>query len=113
MQNNIIVKGDYLLALVNELKKKCRDLENIKDNKILPTLKKYSTIETDNPMQLDKITDIGKQLAEVENDLRDLTARLESTIIPGYQETSQSIKKAFNIDFHNEIDDLIGKIKTE
>ena len=113
MQNNTIVKGDYLIELTNELKKKSKKIENIKNDQLLPTLKQYGLITTNDINQVEKITNIKNHITEIEKDLKNLTVRLENTIIPGYQETSQSIKKAFNVDFHNEMENLIDIIKTE
>lgn len=112
MQDKIIISESYLMELSNELKKKYNELENIKENHLVPALNKYSLL-INNTNQLDSINKIKSQITEIEKDLKMLTNKLDSSIIPGYQDTSQSVKKAFNIDFIYEMNDLISKIKTE
>lgn len=112
MQDKIIISENYLMELSNELKKKYNELENIKENHLVPALNKYGLL-INNTNQLDSINKIKSQITEIEKDLKMLTNKLDSSIIPGYQDTSQSVKKAFNIDFIYEMNDLISKIKTE
>lgn len=112
MQDKIIISENYLMELSNELKRKYNVLENIKENRLIPVLKQCGSL-TNNATQIDNINKIKSHIAEIEKDLKMLTNKLDSSIIPGYQDTSQSIKKVFNIDFHNEMNDLISKIKTE
>lgn len=112
MRDKIIVSENYLMELSNELKRKYNVLENIKENRLIPVLKQCGTF-TNNTTQIDNINKIKSHITEIEKDLKLLDNKLENLIIPGYQETSQTVKKAFNIDFHNEMNDLISKIKTE
>ena len=112
MQDKIIISENYLMDLSNELKKKYNELENIKENHLVPALNKYGLL-INNTNQLDNINKIKSQITEIEKDLKMLTNKLDNSIIPGYQDTSQSVKKVFNIDFIYEMNDLISKIKTE
>jgi hypothetical protein len=110
MNNKIIVNNDYLNDLVYLLNKKIKNLEDIKNEILLPTLKEYGmNIESQN--QINSINKIKTKVTEIEKDLKELSNKLEKTVIPGYEETVNSVKKIFNVDFHNEIDEYINIIK--
>ena len=112
MQDRTIVNGDYLRELHITLNKKGKKLEDIKDEILLPTLKNCGTYLTDNN-QLDKVKKIKLQIDEIDKEIKDLTNQLENLVIPGYEETTQSIQKVFNLDFHDELNEYLKIINTK
>ena len=114
MNDKTIVNGEYLNELLNTMNKKGLDIEDIKEETLLPTLKELDTyLANNNKNQTDKINNIKTKISEVEKDIKKLTTQLESIIIPGYEDTNNSIRKHFNIDFHEEMDDFLKIINTK
>ena len=112
MNDKELVDGEYLKELHITLNKKGNKLNDIKNEILLPTLKNCGTLLT-NPKQLDKVKSIKTKINEVNEDIKDLTNQLENLIIPGYEETTQSIQRVFNIDFHEEMNEYLKVINTK
>lgn len=109
-----IVNGQYLNELVNILNKKGTDIQDIKNEILLPTLKQCDIYLTNNNKnQTDKINKIKNNITEIEKDIKALTTKLENIVIPGYEETNNSIKKLFNLDFHEEMDEFLKTINKQ
>jgi len=104
--NKTVINGEYLNELLNKLNKKETDINELRNEILLPTLKecgKYLTTVD----QIDKINNIKNKIIEIEKNIKSLANKLEKSIIPGYEDTNNMIKKNFNIDLYDEINDYI------
>lgn len=104
--NKTVINGEYLNELLNKLNKKETDINELKNEILLPTLKECGNYLT-TVGQIDKINNIKNKIIEIEKDIKSLANKLEKSIIPGYENTNNMIKKNFNIDLYDEINEYI------
>ena len=114
MIDTINVNIQYIKELKESLKRDEEVLNKIYEEKIEKIIKdNYECINRNNVDYYEYSNNIRTLIDEIYDEISKLRSFLEYEIIPGYEESTSTIKRYFNTDFNKKVEDLLKVLEDD